>query len=202
MHRGRHFSCLLILLPLAIRSVPGTGGGAAAPRPKAGLHQQADKGQPGSSDARRETSEPQPPLGIAAETTALQKNVRGGVASVVLKVSAGVPIDEAVVSARTPSRVVFADGSAARTWKIDLSKGGTVSIPVEVIVPEDGKYSLSVEVSGKAEGKSLRRALSHKLYVGVKERKGKDKDGANEYPAEEAQPPEAAPAQETEEPRS
>lgn len=193
----RHFSCLLILLPLAARSMPNPGMPGMAPRPKPGVQKEADKGRAASADAAR-TSEPQPPLGVAAETTALQKNIRGGIASVVLKVSAGVPIDEALVSARTPSRLVFADGSTEKIWKIDLSKGGTVAVPMEVIVPEDGKYSLSVEVAGKAEGKAIRRALSHKLYVGVKEKKGKDKDGAIEYPAIEAPPAETRP----EEPQS
>ena len=199
MHLRRHFSCLLILLPLAVRSMPGPGAGGIAPRPKAGTHQETDKGSSTSSATGRQTTEPQPPLAIAAETASLQKNIRGGVASIVLKVSAGLPIEEAVVSARTPSKVVFADGSTSRTWKIDLATGGTVSVPMEVIVPEDGKYSLSVEVSGKAEGKAIRRALSHKLYVGVKERKAKNKDGANEYPAAEVARPEPT---EPEEPQS
>lgn len=188
MRFRRHFSCLLILLPLAARTVPNPGMPGMAPRPKPGVQKEADKGRSATAEEARHTDEPQPPLGLAAETTSLQKNIRGGVVSVVLKVSAGVPIDEALVSARTPSKLVFADGSAARTWKIDLSKGGTVSVPMEVIVQEDGKYSLSVEVSGRTEGKAIHRALSHKLYVGVKEKKGKDKDGAVEYPAVEAEP--------------
>jgi len=185
----RCFSCLLILVPLAVRSLPGPESGAgAAPRPKAGV-QKDRSGQSGSSaSASRQTTEPQPPLGIASETAALQKNARGGVASIVFKVTAGMPIEEAVLSARASSRVVFADGSTERTWKLDLSAGGTIAVPVEVIVAEDGRYTISVEVSGKAEGKAIRRALSHKLSVGVKERKGKNKDGAIEYPAAEARP--------------
>ena len=50
---------------------------------------------------------------------------------------------------------------------------------------------MSPEVSGTVQGKSLRRAVSHKLSVGVKDRKGTNKGGAIEYPAAEAQPPEA-----------
>jgi hypothetical protein len=174
----------LLLLPLAIRSGPGTGNIGMSPHSKAGVHK--GSGTDGSSSATRMTSEPQLPLGVTAETSSLQKNARGGVATILLKISAAVPIEEAVVSARTPSRLVFADGSASRTWKIDLTTGGALSLPVEVIVPEDGKYSISIEVAGKTEGKAIRRALSHKLYVGVKEKKGKDKDGANESPAIEA----------------
>jgi hypothetical protein len=189
MPNRRHFSCLLLLLPLAVRSAPAPGSTVVPnARQKPGVSAEANPGASTASGSTRQTTEPQPPLAIAAETTSLQKNIRGGVVSVVLKVTAGVPLDEAVVSARTPSKVVFADGSTARTWKVDLASGGTASVPVEVIVSEDGKYSLSIEVTGKAEGKAVRRALSHKLYVGVKDRKAKDRDGANEYPAVEAQP--------------
>lgn len=184
MHRRWHCCCLLLLLPLATRSAPGTGNPGMSPHAKAGVHNEAS-GKDASS-AAGQTSEPQLPLGVTAETSSLQKNARGGVATILLKISAALPIEEAVVSARTPSRLVFADGSTARTWKVDLTTGGSLSLPVEVIVPEDGKYSISIEVAGKSEGKAIRRALSHKLYVGVKEKKGKVKDGANESPAIEA----------------
>lgn len=183
MHRRWHCCCLLLLLPLATRSSPGTGNPGMNPHAKAGVHNEAGRD---ASSATRQTSEPQLPLGVTAETSSLQKNARGGVATILLKISAALPIEEAVVSARTPSRLVFADGSTARTWKVDLTTGGSLSLPVEVIVPEDGKYSISIEVAGRTEGKAIRRALSHKLYVGVKEKKGKNKDGATEYPAIEA----------------
>lgn len=192
MRRARNY-CLLLMLPLAVRSMPGTGsGGGIAPRPKAEVHSQSTpKGGTGGTAGARTTAEPQPPLGISAQTTALQRNVRGGVATILVKIDAGVPIEEAVLSARTPSRVVFADGSASRTWKIDLASGGTVAIPIEILVPEDGRYSIAAEVKGKAQGKTIKRALHHKLTVGAKERKGKKKDGAIEYPAAEVVTPEA-----------
>ncbi|HET8946730.1 MAG TPA: hypothetical protein VFQ07_07085 [Candidatus Polarisedimenticolia bacterium] len=138
------------------------------------------------------TAEPLPPLGVEVATTALQKNARGGVASLRLTVTAGVAIDEAVLSAKAPARVVFADGSDTKTWNVNLTTGGTVSVPVEVMVPEDGRYSIAVEVSGVAHGKTIRRAASHKLLIGVKEHKAKVKGGANESPAAEATPSGAA----------
>lgn len=182
-------ACFLLLVPLAIRSMPGGGdaGGMRTPSKAASHATTAGAATPGTAGAR--TAEPLPPLGVSVETTSLQKNAKGGIASLLLKVNASVAIEEAVLTARAPGRVVFADGSAARTWKVDLATGGAATVPVEVIVPEDGRYSISVEVSGLAHGKSIRRATSHKLLVGVKERKGKSKDGAIEYKAVEAKQP-------------
>jgi hypothetical protein len=182
-------ACFLLLMPLAIRSMPGGGDpGGLRPPAKAAQHAtSAGAAAPGTAGAR--TAEPLPPLGVSVETTSLQKNPRGGVASLLLKVNASVAIEDAVLTARAPGRVVFADGSAARTWNVDLATGGSATVPVEVIVPEDGKYSIAVEVSGLAQGKSIHRATSHKLLVGVKERKGKTKDGAIEFKAIEAKQP-------------
>lgn len=177
-------TCLLILVPLAVRSMPG----GDAPMPPPAKHPKPAAVTSTDGVAGRQTYEPVPPLGVSVETTSMQKNPRGGVASLKVTVSASVAIDEAVLTAKAPARVVFADGSTQRTWKVDLASGGLVSVPVEVIVPEDGKYSIAIEVSGLAQGKAIRRGTSHKLLVGVKERKGKKKDGAIEYPAAEAPP--------------
>jgi hypothetical protein len=184
-------ACFMLLIPLAIRSMLG-GDAGSVPRSAAPAKvHNAGKSTAGPAPDTR-TSEPLPPLGVEVAITSLQKNARGGIASLRLTVTAGVAVDEAVLSAKAPARVVFADGSDTKTWNVNLSAGGTVSVPVEVIAPEDGRYTIDVEVTGVAHGKTIRRAASHKLLVGAKERKGKVKGGANEYPAAEAKPSGAA----------
>jgi hypothetical protein len=192
MHRWSS-ACLMLLIPLAIRSMPG-GDAGSVPRTAASAKAQHAGKTGGSSPVEARTAEPLPPLEVQVQTTSLQKNARGGIASLRLTVTAGVEIDDAVLSAKAPARVVFADGSDTKTWNVNLSTGGTVSVPVEVIVPEDGRYAIAVEVSGLAHGRTIRRAASHKLLVGAKEHKRKAKDGAIEYPAAEAKP--AGPAAE------
>ena len=135
------------------------------------------------------TLDPQPPLTLTVEVVSLQKNAVGGVVSLLLRVSADMGIEDAVVSAKAPANLVFADGSAVKTWSVDLAAAGTKTIPVDVIVAQDGKYVLTAEVSGAARGKPIHRGVALKLLVGVKERAAKVKDGAIEYPAAEAGEP-------------
>jgi len=175
----RHSRPFSRLLPVAIAALLAAGvpGGAlchAASPPKA----------PGSSNpSSQPTIDPQPPLSLEVEVIGLQKNPRGGVASLLFKVSASVGIAEAVVSARTPGDLVFADGSTVKTWNVDLASAGAESIPVDVIVPEDGKYVITAEVGGTVKGKPIRRGAAARLLVGVREPAPKVKDGAIEYPA-------------------
>lgn len=167
------------LLPVALAALlaAGAAGGALG-------HAGAPPKAPGASPAPSQpTVDPQPPLGLEVEIIALQKSPRGGVASLVLKLSASTGIAEAVVSARTPADLVFADGSTVKTWNVDLTTAGAQSIPVDVIVPEDGKYVISVEVTGLAGGKPIHRGAAARLGVGVKDRGPMVKDGAIEYPA-------------------
>jgi hypothetical protein len=137
----------------------------------------------------RPTMDPQPPLALAVEGAALQKNAAGGVASLVIKVTAGLAVEQAVVSARTPGNLVFADGSAVKTWNVDLAPGSERSIPVDVIVPADGRYVIPVEVSGTTGGRSIHRGTAYKLLVGVKEPAARVKAGAHEFQAAEAGEP-------------
>jgi hypothetical protein len=129
------------------------------------------------------TVEPLPPLNVTVELVSLQKNPRGGVASLLLKVSGVGPLASLVVTARVPGSLVFADGSTVRTWEVDLATAGGHSIPVDVIVPKDGTYVISFDVESAAQGRPIRRGVAHKLLVGVKETPRKVKDGAIEYRA-------------------
>jgi hypothetical protein len=136
------------------------------------------------------TTDPQPPLGLDLTLTSLQKNASGGVASLVLTVRATVGIEGAVVTAKAPGKLVFADGTAVRTWAVDLTAPGAMrSIPVDLIVPDDGRYVVSAEVTGTARGNSIHRGAAYRLLVGVEEPKGKVRHGAIEYPAAEAAEP-------------
>jgi hypothetical protein len=163
-------------LTLAGALLFGLAGGANGPAPPA-------EGAPGPRPPARATVEPLPPLGVTVELASLQKHPRGGIASLLLKVDAIGRVASGVVTARVPGDLVFADGSQVRTWDVELATGDTRSIPVDVIVPKDGRYVISVEVEGQALERPIRRGVAHGLLVGVRETPHKVKDGAIEYRA-------------------
>jgi hypothetical protein len=168
-------SLFLSLSPVAAILVAGLAGGAfclAAP--------------PETAPA---TVDPQPPMVLTVEVISLQKNALGGVASLLLRVNADVSVEGAVVSAKAPANLVFADGSAVKSWNVDLTTADTLSIPVDVIVPQDGKYVVTAEVSGTARGKAIHRGAACRLLVGVREPTAKVRGGAIEYQAAEAGEP-------------
>jgi len=143
-------------------------------------------GAPGRAKGTRKllsqpTVDPEPPIAVTVELVTLQKNPNGGVASLVFRANATVSTEGAVISARVPGNLVFSDGSNAKTWNVDLVAAGTQSVTTDVIVPQDGKYVISAEVTGTAKGKSIHRGAAFKLLVGVQEPAPNVKDGAIEY---------------------
>ena len=132
------------------------------------------------------TMDPEPPLALTVELVTLQKHASGGVASLRLTVNAGMSITEAVVTARVPGKLVFADGSSLKRWNVDFDAAGDRSLLTDVIVPEDGKFVISAEVSGRIQGKPVHRGAAYKLLVGVQEPAPRVKDGAIEYAASQA----------------
>jgi len=136
--------------------------------------------------AARQTIDPQPPMALSVEVTGLQKHVRGGVASVVLKVSADVGVAGAVVTAKAPGDLLFADGSKVKRWNVDLTTGGARLLPVEVLVPRDGRFFITAEVEGTVNGRPLHRGSSGLLEVGRRAGPPASREGAIEYLAVEA----------------
>jgi hypothetical protein len=166
----------ILSMTLALPLLSGLAGNApGSPPPPEGTLE--------SRPTTRATVEPLPPLGVTVELVSLQKNPRGGVASLLLKVDGVGPLASCVVTARVPGSLVFADGSTVRTWEVDLTTAGEHSIPVDVIAPKDGSYVISVDVEGTAQGRPIRRGVAHKLLVGVRETPRQVKDGAIEYRA-------------------
>ena len=139
-----------------------------------------------SSAAPRTTIEPQPPMALSVEVAGLEKQARGGVASIVLRVSSEVAIAGAVLTARTPGDLTFADGSRVKTWPVDLAVAGSREIPVAVLVPADGRYTLTAEVEGSLNGRAIRRGSAGDLEVGRRAAPKPSRDGAVEYLAVEA----------------
>jgi hypothetical protein len=135
----------------------------------------------GSQTASRPTIDPEPPLALTVELISLQKNAKGGVASLRLSVKAQMNATEVVVTARVPGKLVFSDGSAQRSWNVSLDESGTASLSTEVIASEDGKFVVSAEVSGSIQGTPVHRGAALKLLVGVREPAPRVKDGAIEY---------------------
>jgi hypothetical protein len=135
------------------------------------------------------TSEPQPPLELKVGLGELQKNRRGGIATLRIDLSASVAVAGAVLTVKAPAPLVFADGSTVKTWNLDLAASHAGSIPVDVIASQDGKYAITAEIEGTVDGRPVRRGAAYKLLVGVKEKEHRIKDGAIEFTAaEEPQP--------------
>jgi len=127
------------------------------------------------------TVEPSLPLTLDVRLVNLQKNSRGGVASLALDVASAVDLDEVTVSAKLPGGVVFSDGTHSQTWKFDSKAKGTLRIPTDLLVGYDGKFPVSVEVNGTFRGNVIHRAMSYKLLVGGQEGLPPVRDGAIEF---------------------
>lgn len=158
------------------------------PMAGAGLAPAAPAGRPpdGSPPAARTTVDPQPPLALAVEVTGLEKHVRGGIASITLTVSADVELRQALLTVTAPGDLRFADGSSLRTFKIDLEAGGARTLPLDVLVPHDGRYAITATIEGESRGRALRRGAAGTLEVGRRAAPPKSRDGAIEYVAIEA----------------
>src|SRR5262245_22351450 len=104
----------LPLAPIAILLVATSAFGVPSP-----------SAAPPEAVQRAVTHDPSPPASLAIGLEALQKNARGGVATLRLEVNAVMGLEQAVVSAKVPKGLVFADGSAERTWNVDLAAPGT-----------------------------------------------------------------------------
>ena len=172
--RSRHFPRLFYVPLVALLLAGLTGAAFGLP------------GAPGKAKGTRKllsqpTVDPEPPVSVTVELVTLQKNPDGGVASLVFRANASVSTAGAVISARVPGNLVFADGSNVKTWNVDLAAAGTQSVTTDVIVPQDGKYVISAEVTGTAKGKPIHRGAAYKLLVGVQEPTPQVKDGAIEY---------------------
>jgi hypothetical protein len=163
-----------------------TAGGLAAAAP-------AGKPIDAGPASARTTIDPQPPMALSVEVTGLEKHVRGGIASIVLRVDAAVGIQSAVLTARTPGDLRFADGSQVKTWKVDLAEGGARAITVDVLVPGDGRYSIAAEIEGTTNGHAIRRGAAGALEVGRHLAPPHVREGAVEYLAVEADAGEVQP---------
>ena len=137
----------------------------------------------GAPRSSAKTVDPEPPVALSVELITLQKNATGGVASLRLTVSARTSLSGVVVTARVPGNLVFADGSRLKQWDVELDEAGTGSLQTDVIVPEDGKFVVSAEVTGSSRGRSVRRGAAYKLLVGAEEPAPKFRGRAIEYEA-------------------
>lgn len=133
----------------------------------------------------RATVDPQPPLALAVELAGLQEHARGGIATIVLRVSSVIGVDRAVVTAKVPDDLRFADGSREKVIPVDLSGGGERSLPIEILAPRDGRFTITAEVEGTAGGRAVRRGSATTLFVGRRAAPLPSRDGAIEYVAAE-----------------
>ena len=154
---------------------------ALAPAVLAGERQGAKTGKKSSSVSTLEV-EPGPPLSLEVKLVNLQKNTKGGIASVSLNALAAVDLQEVTVKVTLPQDVTFADGSRVYTQTLNLSAGSTFDLPKDLLVGKDGKYVLNIEASGTTpQGKPVHRGMAYKLLVGAQEKLPPVKDGAIEF---------------------
>lgn len=158
---------LLLAVGLVIPALAGTDPGktGAGDRPKPAM-----------------TVEPAPPISLNVRLANLQKNARGGVATVSVDASSAVELGEITLDMKLPGGIVFSDGSRSKSWTFSVAAGGTSNIAAELLVDADGKYNIPVKATTSYQGKPLNRAVSFKLLVGAQEKRPLPKDGAIEYP--------------------
>jgi len=126
--------------------------------------------------------EPTPPLSLEVKLVNLQKNSRGGVATVALEALSALDLQEVTVTVSLPPDVTFADGTRVFTQTVNLSAGSTYKLPKDLLVGKDGKFMVSVEAAGiTTQGKPVHRGTAYKLLVGAEESLPPVKDGAIEY---------------------
>jgi len=128
------------------------------------------------------TVEPAPPISIDVRLANLQKNARGGVATVSVDTSSVIGLEEVNVSMRLPGGIIFSDGTRTKSWTFGVAAGATFKTQAVLLVDADGKYNIPVKATTTYQGKPLNRAISFKLLVGVEEQRPQSKDGAIEYP--------------------
>lgn len=136
-----------------------------------------------AASPHRTTIEPLPGLDLTVDLDSLQKGSKGAVAGLVLKVATDLEVTDAVVSARAPADLVFADGSKAKSWKVKPASGRAEAIRVEVIASRDGLFNVSFELEGTVGGKTLHRGVAYPLQVGEGPKTSVVRHGAIEYPA-------------------
>lgn len=153
--------------------------GLAVPA-QAGAASDKAHAKPGSHPAP--TVEPAPPLSLDVRLVNLQKNPRGGVATVSLDTGSTLDLEEVTLSVRLPDGVIFSDGSRTKAWTFGVGSGTLHQIPADLLVTADGRYVISASVSGNYQGKPIHRGSSFRLLVGVQDKNPQAKDGAIEYP--------------------
>jgi len=141
----------------------------------------AEKAKAGAPSRSAATVEPAPPIALNVRLVNLQKNTRGGVATVSADTSSTVNLDEVTLKMNLPAGVYFADGTRTKTWTFGLPGGGTSNVPADLLVGADGKYVISVEAASVYRGRPVHRGFSFNLLVGVEEEHPQPKDGAIEY---------------------
>jgi hypothetical protein len=131
----------------------------------------------------RSTIEPLPPLTLDAGMTDVQKHVRGGMASLTLRVGTSVDLDDIVVKVQLPRDVTFKDGSQARGWSLGLRAGQRLEIPADLLARHDGPFVVPIEATARFRGRTIRRGIAYDLTLGAQRELPRRRNGAIEYRA-------------------
>lgn len=156
-----------LLLPVAAALAAGTPTPTPTP----------SSAPPGS------TVEVSPGIEVAVEAVSLQKNTHGGIARLRVRIDADARVRDTVVTLRTPDGVVFADGSALKTWNLEAGARGQRTVSVEVIASADGVHLLSAELTGMLGDQPVHRGAAYRLSIGAGASKLPVRGGAIEFAA-------------------
>ena len=142
----------------------------------------SDKAEKAPNPKHAITVEAGPPLSLDFRLVSLQKNARGGVASLSMDTRSTAAMDPVTLVVDLPDGVTFADGTRNKSWTFPLAAGASFAIPSDLLVAEDGKYVVRAQASGTLHGKPMHRGLAFRLLVGAQDATPPVKDGAIEYP--------------------
>ena len=139
-----------------------------------------DGGAP-QSGATGVTVEPSPPISLSIQPADLQMMPGGAVARLVLEAYSSVPVERVSVEVRLPNRAIFADGSAQKSWNIDLTPGRPTQVPIELLIQGRGRLFVAAEMLGTVGDHSMRRGTAYELVVGPASPRSRVNDGAIQF---------------------
>ncbi len=142
-------------------------------------------GSPGDRDDGRPamitTIEPLPPIGLEIAALGLERQARGGVASLLLRVDPVIAVDDATIDLRLPDGVTLRDGARARRWKTSLRAHEPLGLPITILAGRDGTFTIAAEVTGIDRGRPIRRGIAYSLSIGAERARPLFRNGAHEF---------------------
>ncbi len=112
--------------------------------------------------------EPQPPLDLDLAVTGFQPSPPGGIATIRVTLLPTAEMGEVTVSGRLNQGMSFLDGSAEKTWRVNVPVGTTAEFTDEILVPDDGLFVIVLQAEAvRSNGQPVHRSRGLKIWAGV-----------------------------------